>query len=206
MRTVRASLVRNRQLTGMLLFSSFTGTATLTFAWFVQPYFKAAGLPLALYGVMWTLLNLSVGTTGLFAYRIERGLGREKSLIALLLFISCGYYLAGGFISIRAMGGLFFFYAVRGVATPILKDYVNRYCRSEVRATILSLRNFIIRINFAIVGPLLGWVADTYSLKAAFWMAGAAYLTAGGMTVGAMLLGKVSSQSGIETGASGVQD
>ena len=190
MQSVRTSLAQNRRLLWVLLYSSFTGTATLTFAWFVQPYFKAAALPLPLYGVLWTFLNLSVGTMGLFAYRVEEVLGQNRSLVVLLLMISIGYFLAGSFISIQAMGVLFFFYAVRGVATPILKEYVNRYCESKVRATILSLRNFIIRINFAVVGPLLGWVADNYSLNAAFWMAGVVYLIASGVCVTLLLFSK----------------
>lgn len=163
----------------ILLLSSFTGTATLTFAWLVQPYFKAAGLPLALYGVMWTLLNLSVGATGLCAYKLEGRLGHQRSLPLLVLLLSCGYFLAGQFVSLRAVAVLFFFYAIRGVAHPILKEYINRHCPSEVRATVLSLRNFLIRINFAIAGPLLGWIVDHHSLKAAFWSGGAIYLMVG---------------------------
>ena len=74
---------------------------------------------------------------------------------------------------------LFLFHAVRGVVHPILKEYINRDCESDVRATILSVRNFLIRINFAVAGPVLGWVVDHHSLKSAYWLAGGAYLAAG---------------------------
>lgn len=167
----------------ILILSAVTGTATLTFAWLVQPYFKAAGLPLALYGVLWTLLNLSVGATGLFAYKLEVKLGQMKSMTLVVSLIGVGYLLAGQFISLRAFAVLFFFYAIRGIATPILKEYINRHCQSGVRATILSLRNFIIRVNFAVIGPVLGWVVDHYSLRAAFWAAGAIYLLASGTCI-----------------------
>jgi predicted MFS family arabinose efflux permease len=128
---------------------------------------------------MWTLLNLSVGTTGLFAHKVEGRLGQKRSMVLVVVLISAGYFLAGRFISLGAIAVLFFFYAVRGIATPVLKDYINRYCASEIRATILSLRNFIIRINFAVLGPLLGWVVDRHSLQTAFWVAGGAYLIGG---------------------------
>jgi MFS family permease len=167
----------------VILFSAFTGTATLTFAWLVQPYFKVAGLPLAMYGVMWTLLNLSVGATGLYAYKLERKLGQKKSMALVVSLITGGYFLAGQYISLSTIAVLFFFYAVRGIATPILKEYINRYCESDVRATIFSVRNFIIRINFAVIGPCLGWVVDHYSLKTAFWVAGVIYLMAGSMSI-----------------------
>ena len=180
---VRHAFLGHEILPWVLLFSALTGTATLTFAWLVQPYFKEAGLPLAMYGVMWTLLNLSVGATGLYAYKLEGKLGYKKSMALVVVLISAGYFLAGRYISLPAIAVLFFFYAVRGVATPILKDYINRHCASEVRATIFSLRNFIIRINFALMGPFLGWIADDYSLKFAFWAAGLIYLLAGGMSI-----------------------
>ena len=58
----------------------------------------------------------------------------------------------------------FFFYVIRGFATPILKGYINRQTFSEMRATVLSIRNFIIRLIFASMAPFLGWLNDTFSL------------------------------------------
>jgi hypothetical protein len=40
----------------------------------------------------------------------------------------------------------------------------------------LSVRNFIIRISFAVIGPLLGWITDNISLNYAFFLAGGIYL------------------------------
>lgn len=182
---VRQAFSRHPILPWVLFLSALTGTATLTFAWLVQPYFKAVGLPLALYGVLWTLLNLSVGASGLLAHKVEGRAGIHLSLPAMVLLIAAGYYLSGRFISMGAIAVLFFFYAVRGVVHPIFKAYINRFCPSGVRATVLSLRNFSIRINFAVAGPLLGWVVDHHSLKAAFWWAGGSYLLVG---IGCLLM------------------
>ena len=49
LKTVRRTFL-HVELRSALLVSSFTGTASLTFAWFVQPYFQKAGLPLSLFG------------------------------------------------------------------------------------------------------------------------------------------------------------
>ena len=56
------------------------------------------------------------------------------------------------------------FYIVRGFATPILKGYINRQTFSEMRATVLSIRNFIIRLIFATMAPFIGWLNDSISL------------------------------------------
>jgi Co/Zn/Cd efflux system component len=61
---------------------------------------------------------------------------------------------------------------VRGIATPVLKDYINRHSNSNVRATVLSVRNFAIRIIFSIAGPIYGWATDRLSLSAALTIAG----------------------------------
>ena len=71
---------------------------------------------------------------------------------------------------------LYLFYLVRGYATPVLKDYINRITASNIRATVLSVRNFIIRLLFALTGPLLGWVKDIYSLPQALTLAGIIFL------------------------------
>ncbi|TKG94907.1 MFS transporter [Puteibacter caeruleilacunae] len=169
----------NRSLRTAILFSALIGTSTLTYAWFVQPYFKAAELPVGWYGLMWTLLNLTVGIVSIYAYRVDRMLGERRANILILLGICLFYFLTSMYVSLYAFPILFLFYGVRGIATPLLKNYINQYTASEVRATILSVRNFSIRVLFAILGPLLGWMNDFYSLSVALALTGAIVLVIG---------------------------
>jgi MFS family permease len=173
---IKHTLTTNHNLRISILLSAITGTATLTFAWLVQPYFLAINLPVEWYGIFWTALNLTVGVSSVFAHRVEFILGKTWSLVVIILLITTGYFLTGIFISFWGMAFLFLFYLMRGVATPILKNYINQYTQSEIRATIFSVRDFIIRIVFAVIGPLLGWITDNISLKSAFLLAGAIYL------------------------------
>ena len=175
-RNIKSTLTHNHDLRISILLSAFTGTATLTFAWLVQPYFLAVKLPVEMYGIFWTALNLTVGISSVFAHRIELFLGKTYSLFAIILLIALGYLLSGIFISIWGIAFLFLFYLVRGIATPILKNYINQYAQSEIRATILSVRDFIIRIIFAVIGPLFGWMTDNINLESAFLLAGGIYL------------------------------
>ena len=61
---------------------------------------------------------------------------------------------------------------------PILFLYRAGFCHSdikriyqitfsEMRATVLSIRNFVIRLMFAAMAPLVGWLHDLYSLSIA---------------------------------------
>jgi len=173
---IRNTFVSDQNLRISILLSAITGTATLTFAWFVQPFFKAINLPVEMFGIFWTALNLTVGISSAFAYKVTDFLGRKWSILSVIILLSAGYFLSGLVISYYGLAFLFIFYLVRGIATPIFKNYINEYTGSEVRATMLSVRNFIIRIVFAGIGPLLGWITDNAGLNKAFLLAGILYL------------------------------
>ncbi|MBL7969985.1 MAG: MFS transporter [Prolixibacteraceae bacterium] len=174
---------RQPEMRSAIMISSFTGAATLTYAWFVQPYFQEAGVPVSVFGILWTLLNLSAGIFSMFSYRIEQRLGQRNTLLLIVIFISLGFILTSLEVSIAGVAILFGFYMVRGVATPVLKDYINQYTDSKVRATILSIRNFEIRIIFAAVGPALGYLTDTFSLQTALMVTGIAYFAAAMLSI-----------------------
>ena len=175
-RTARNNLMGNRNLLTAILFSSVTGTATLTFAWFVQPYFREIGMPIEWFGIMWALLNTSVAVSSVFAYKMDDYFTKRSGALVIMAALTAGFWLSGWFITWWGIGFLFFFYLTRGMATVLLKNYVNEYTDSDVRATLLSVRNFLIRINFAITGPLLGRITDKISLGWALFTAGTLYL------------------------------
>lgn len=176
---VSDSLFINKELRTNIFLSAIIGSATLTMAWFAQPYFEFVKLPLSLFGIMWTLLNLTVGLAAMLAYRVERKLGANFTVLMVAILIPAGYLALGQFSSIWAISILFFFYIVRGVATPVLKDYIHRLTSSEVRATVLSVRNFIIRICFVLVGPAMGYLTDQTSLQTALTFGGIVFLVSG---------------------------
>ncbi|MFZ5431984.1 MAG: MFS transporter [Bacteroidota bacterium] len=176
LKAARKNLTGNRNLLTAILFSSVTGTATLTFAWFVQPWLLEINLPVEWFGVMWALLNSSVAVSSVLAYKMENLVTRKSGTLLILIALTAGFWLSGWFIAPWGIAFLFFFYLARGMATIILKNYVNEFTDSEVRATLLSVRNFLIRINFAVTGPFLGWITDKISLSWALFTAGALYM------------------------------
>jgi hypothetical protein len=177
---IRYALLRNKTLSRYILFSSIIGFSTLSMAWFAQVYFYKVNLHESLFPVFWTLLNLTVGLGSIRAYRIERYLGIRRTVLIILLFIAAGFFLNGIFISIPAISLFFVFYFFRGLATPVLKDYINRITTSDIRATVLSARSLVIRILFFLIGPLLGWFSDHISLRTALLSCGMTILVAGG--------------------------
>lgn len=180
---IRDALVRQADLRTAVLLSAATGTATLTFAWLVQPFFKAINVPVEWFGILWTVLNLSTGVSSALAHHFEGRFSRGKELLFIVVMLTGSLIFSGLAIVREGLIFLLLFYVVRGPATPIFKNYINLYTPNEIRATILSVRNLVIRISFALIGPLLGWMTDHVSLKMSFVLAGVFYFIASGFIV-----------------------
>jgi len=175
-RIARYAVFVNRPLSRNIFFSAVTGTATLTMAWFAQPFFEYTKIDIAWFGILWTTLNLTVAVTSYTAHRLEALLGKRWSVLLIALLIPVGYLGLSRFHTPAGLTVLYAFYLVRGYATPVLKDYINRVTESNIRATVLSVRNFITRLLFSVTGPLLGWAKDVYSLPQALTLAGIIFL------------------------------
>ena len=173
---VKYSLIKNHRLRWNIIYSSVVGASTLTMAWFVQPWFIRANLPTGMFGITWTILNLSVGVSAFYAYKLELKLGRIVTTAAFTVILALGFVASGWITSLWGLLFILMFYLARGVATPILKDNINRITPSNMRATILSVRNFIIRVLFAVFAPFYGWAIDVLSLSAALTIAGLVFI------------------------------
>lgn len=167
LRILRYSLITNKKLCCNIMYSGIIGAATLTMAWFVQPVLMQLETPTKWYGVIWTVLNLTVGVAALYSDRVEQLFGMNKMNILILSVIAGGYVALAYNLTYVGLGILLLFYIFRGFATPILKGYINQMTFSEMRATVLSIRNFVIRLMFAAIAPFIGWLNDMYSLQVA---------------------------------------
>ena len=104
--------------------------------------------------------------------------------ILILVFIVGGYVALAFNLTYAGLAILLVFYIFRGVATPILKGYINQMTFSDMRATVLSIRNFIIRLMFAAIAPFIGWLNDMYSLQVALLVSAGIILLPGGVFLG----------------------
>lgn len=153
------------QIKWWLLYTAIVGTATLTTAWIIQPYLLGLDIDLKYFGFWWTALNLMVALGAYFSNAIHTRIS-IKWLVPFMLFsILISMVLAGWVMAIYGMVFFFIINFIRGVKEPILKDYINKYTASEMRATVLSINSFLIRGIFAVFGPWVGWMLDVYNFK-----------------------------------------
>ena len=160
------SLIKNLKLKWLIIFSSFMGVATLSIAWLAQPFFQEINIPILYFGLLWALLNLTAGISSFNSHKFSSNSNIFKySIIMIVSFILLSLYQ-----SLVGLIFIFIIYAIRGLVTPLLKNLININISSEKRATILSIRSFIIRISFATIAPFLGFIADKKSLQYSFFI------------------------------------
>lgn len=179
LRLVKFSLHDHKEVKWLIIYSASVGASTLTMFWFVQPYLLATKVPLGLFGVSLAILLLTASFFSWNAHKLEKILGRKKSLLLLIVLPALGYLLLSSFWFVWS--GIFslFFYVVRGINNPVTLGYINGLIPSDVRATVLSVKNLVGRVMFSVVGPTVGWINDVFSLKIALLSSGATFLVFG---------------------------
>lgn len=168
---IKETIISNPHLRWNTLFSAIVGVSTLSMAWFAQPYLISKLHSTDKIGIAWAVLNAIVGFGALYAWKIEKKAGIRTTAILFTLTILAGYFVVSMNLAIPGLMFLALFYFARGVATPLLRSYINKITGSETRATVLSIRNFIIRGLFVILGPLFGYLIDSFGLSKALFSA-----------------------------------
>lgn len=188
---VKYSLHDNKEIKWLILYSSIAGASTLTMVWFIQPYLAENKVPLAIFGVIWSALQFTAAFFSWNAHRIENTIGKKNSLILLAVLPALGYFLLSSLWYIWSGIFILLFYVTRGINNPITLDYINGLVPSEIRATVLSVKNLIGRLIFSIIGPIAGWMTDAFSLKTALLASGLTFLVLGITSLGFMKKHKI---------------
>ena len=165
---VKETFFQKNKLKWYILYSSAMGIGTLSIAWFVQPFLMEIDTPLIYYGIIWASLNIITGITSYYSYIFDKG----KVLIYISLSMLISFILLGFNISIYGFIFIVLIYLMRGIITPNLRNHININSTSERRATVLSLRSFVIRISFALIAPILGFITDVYEISYVFYFLG----------------------------------
>lgn len=110
---VRYSLHEHKEVKWLILFSGVFSASTLIMTWLSQYYFTAVELPLVYFGVIWSVLVLSLVPASFFAHRIEDALGKRRSLFLMTSLPIIGFFLLSAVDVIYGIVILFLFYLAR---------------------------------------------------------------------------------------------
>ncbi|WP_303720748.1 MFS transporter [Malonomonas rubra] len=171
-RSTRYALVENKRLRYTILLNLVLGLASFYPVWLIQPYMQDGCVPLAWFGPIWAIANLSVALFALVSHRSHLVLGDKRMVLLFAILVIVGYLglgLSGG------MWGFVFYYlltSMRGLRGPMMLNHAQREIPSANRAGILSLQSLCFRLGFVCTGPLIGILADAVGVQQTFlWLA-----------------------------------
>ena len=166
-RILKVALIENGKLRWLMVYSGIVFAFNLSAAALYQPYFKLSGLDIAYFGLVFAGFQVVAAISSKYAYKLEEKLGQKFSLGMLIFLVSGSYFLMSNVVFLFSFSFAFIHQFVRGFKNVVVADYINSITTSDMRATVLSVESFVGRLLYAIVIPIVGWMADIYSLPQA---------------------------------------
>lgn len=176
---MKTAMLKNKKLRWIIIYSGIVYSFNQTALWLYQPYFKLSGLDVIHFGLVFASFQLVAGFSSKYAHRVEAKFGQKYSLAMLILLVSLSYFLMSNFIYLFSFSFCFIQQFVRGFQKAVVNDYINQLTTSDVRATILSVESFVSRLLYATIIPIVGLVADIYTLDQALLVLGITSLFSG---------------------------
>jgi predicted MFS family arabinose efflux permease len=133
--------------------------------WLYQPYMEAAGLPVWAFGLVFAVFNLFAAWMSSKADAFEKRLGLRGAIAGLMGLQVLAPLLMSLVIHPASVLFALSHSAVRGLAQPILSGRILRYTFADKRSTVLSMASLFARLFFGVTAPLIGYVADRYTLE-----------------------------------------
>ncbi|MBI2849492.1 MAG: MFS transporter [Chloroflexi bacterium] len=144
-----------------------------------QPYLKLISLPVAYFGLFYAVEPLICGFVSRQSASIEKRIGMSGSLLLIPLLLGLAFLLQSQFVFLFGILFLFLHSVSESHFKPTLETYINLRIPSSRRATVLSFKNMISSLQYAVLAPFLGLTIDVYSLQTALLVLGITVLMVG---------------------------
>lgn len=175
-RICKETVIDNKRLRNFLIFAAIAPGFFLMTFWLYQKYMIFVELPIVYFGTMIAFMNILSAIGGKYAQEIEKKISPKLSLILISIIPAIVWITLSNVKSILALPLFAITSLVWGMTTPIFQDFIQKIVSSDRRATVLSIRNFLIRGLFLLLAPFLGWITDLYEIQTALFMAAVIFL------------------------------
>jgi len=150
----------NVSLRNIILFGLFTTPFLAFLNSFQPPYFNLSHVPLYWLGISRAVAGIIALFCLKYAYKLEEIFKVNGILIATIIPAILYFLMSIIFHPIFATMLFVLNYSTMRLQEPLLADYYNIHIKSEVRATTLSAINMFSSMYFAIMGLVIGKIAD----------------------------------------------
>ncbi len=173
---IRFSLLENKKVKWLILFSANFGIATFLAVWLSQADMQSRGLAVSSFGFAWAAFHFILSFASFKATSIENLWGTKKVFLGLVILLGLSYIFLSLTNQVWGIIIIALIYFSRGVHSPLVLNCINQNLPSSIRATILSINSFMFRLGFVIIAPVVGWITDTYSLDTALFLFGLIFI------------------------------
>ncbi|WP_437308849.1 MFS transporter [Sorangium sp. So ce388] len=170
---VRGALVERADLRAVMLLGVVFALAAYLPTWLMALYATESGASVTWIGPMWAVASFTTALGSMLSEGAGRRLGMTGTLLVCLALVAAGYL--GLALSHHALGFTFYFLLtfVRGLHMPLLHHEEQRLAPDDDRASCVSLRSFLFRGAFALLGPAVGVGVDRHGHRPVLWASGA---------------------------------
>ncbi|MFA5843064.1 MAG: MFS transporter [Candidatus Gracilibacteria bacterium] len=181
LQTILKEVLQNKKLQWLIVFSGVIFAFNQSALWLYQPYFKLSGLDVIYFGLVFASFQIMAAFSSKYAHKIEAKIGQKHSLIMLIFLLAGSYFLMSHFVFLFSFSFCFLQQFIRGFKEAVVTDYINALTTSNQRATILSAESFVGRLLYAMLLPLIGWIANLYTLPQTLLLLAGTSLVCGGV-------------------------
>lgn len=192
--TMKYALTGHPEIAGIIMVAATVMCTSKLMLWAQQPYYEAAGLPIAWYGAILAGTFILGGFAGQMSHRIEHWGSNRAALGVMAGVLIAACFTLSLFTSI-GLGIILFFTGTLAYAVgqPRINAGINSRVGPERRATILSTSNLMVHILFIPTSLIVGAVSEHGGISAGLgWMAGQLLLLGG---IGLWLWGRSNRQA-----------
>lgn len=147
--------------------------------WIYQPYFRASGIEIVYFGALFAAFQVVAALAGKYSWWFQAHIGENRLLVLLLVVSTVASILLGVHVAIYSFVFVFLHQVVRGIFGILVSNQINKRVSTEIRASVLSVNALVGRTIYALLIPVVGWLADVYTVQAAFTIMGITGLVAG---------------------------
>lgn len=150
-----------------LLFGSISAI-TFCAVWLSQVLYANLGLPTVWFGIGFATGSFVISFGNFVSHKLQRHMSEKWQYIAIMVIVIIGFVGMG----INSLFAIVFTLAPRlawGILTPLSLEVTNRITESELRVTILSIKNMSERIIYVILAPLLSYAIGAHKFIGALF-------------------------------------
>ena len=155
----------------LIVYSAGLATAVWGLHDFYQPLLRSFAIPVERIGVLYLLFRLSGVVGARLSDPVYRAVG-NVSIYLIPLCFAAALFCLGFLITPWVILCVFIIYFIEGFYYPIINAILNRNLPSGKRATIISLGSVLSCLMGAVLYPILGNIADLFSLQTTFKVMG----------------------------------